>query len=539
MLIVTHNSHIHNIFCFIKTKTLQPLTFYCNIHPHDKNTQQFYKGKHMKKLLLTLSLAGILNVDSYSMNMLENNTYQFSNSLSVLQEEFDPFKKLSTINEFIIKNAKISNNEMDIIKESIIMTPFDIISNFNLDFGNLLHSSIFLGHIELAKFLIENIDSFNQYQSPFIDLNVHKKIEKLYEESTENVINLYKQNPGFIFQPYCETTPNSPIKDALMNNRTEFLLNELQNPNFPKAFINFHDNALGMNSIHIAAIQGNIKLFETLVKAGGNPNIKNFYGHTAYDYLKITSPSFKKVNFDIDENETDSIVVVQSLPFRKLQRDSLKIMIDNSPKKNTSFSQNTPYIKKSFAQSLADFCPEFDVALPINPCNNYSFSEFPLHQLATDSYGAQYEEMFSIVQENIGFVHSFDKWGRTPLHLAVINNNVELCTLLLALGANVAGFDVNYQDLYGRTPLHTAIMYHSTKEIMETIINFCPMINLVDSENRTLVHYSVIYEMDPKLLKETIIDFDPLLFKSIINDKDNNGMTAMDYELMKKNISSM
>lgn len=104
--------------------------------------------------------------------------------------------------------------------------------------------------------------------------------------------------------------------------------------------------------------------------------------------------------------------------------------------------------------------------------------EYALHILAVFSGDAAYL---------LNCCHDHD-YGRTALHLAVANNNIEMTELLLQ-----AGTDTNIQDSHGETPLHLAAKLdhedgsQQSAPMMEFLISRKANPNIVDALGRTAV----------------------------------------------------
>ena len=83
-----------------------------------------------------------------------------------------------------------------------------------------------------------------------------------------------------------------------------------------------------------------------------------------------------------------------------------------------------------------------------------------------------------------------DSRGHTPLHKAVINNNVDLVKALSKFGANVnldgskRWRSIKYEKLSGDTPLHDAVG-NGNYEMVLTLINHGADVNAVNNKNET------------------------------------------------------
>ncbi|OHT02850.1 hypothetical protein TRFO_06880 [Tritrichomonas foetus] len=83
-------------------------------------------------------------------------------------------------------------------------------------------------------------------------------------------------------------------------------------------------------------------------------------------------------------------------------------------------------------------------------------------------YGAIECVRFLCINDTINLSH-FDKIGRTTVHYAAMNGNVQIILLLREFG-----FDMMHTDEEGRTPLHYVIMRNNLNAIQYLMINFIP-----------------------------------------------------------------
>lgn len=81
-------------------------------------------------------------------------------------------------------------------------------------------------------------------------------------------------------------------------------------------------------------------------------------------------------------------------------------------------------------------------------------------------------------------VHTADKDGITPLHLAAKNGQIEMVKFLIKRGANV-----NAQSAVNKlTPLHCAAVRKNNKEIIEILIKKGANVNALDESKNTPLH---------------------------------------------------
>lgn len=84
-------------------------------------------------------------------------------------------------------------------------------------------------------------------------------------------------------------------------------------------------------------------------------------------------------------------------------------------------------------------------------------------------------------------------FGRTPLHLAVINNRQDLASLLIE-----AGYDINARDEYGNTPLHLAAFCHRGL-LTGFLLGKGAAVNARNGQGATPLHVAVFVKAPPPL----------------------------------------
>lgn len=78
-----------------------------------------------------------------------------------------------------------------------------------------------------------------------------------------------------------------------------------------------------------------------------------------------------------------------------------------------------------------------------------------------------------------------DAKGRTPLHLAMSNENTALATLLIVHGADTDG-----RDMHGNTPLHRAAHF-GVPDMVPTLLPYCDEgFEARNFHNRTPLHHA-------------------------------------------------
>jgi len=120
-----------------------------------------------------------------------------------------------------------------------------------------------------------------------------------------------------------------------------------------------------------------------------------------------------------------------------------------------------------------------------------------------------------IVEDNISEVRKFigdmptlmgqvDWAGRTPLHVAVLNKNIEIVDLLLKNGA-----DTNVVDDDGNTPLHLAI-FTDFPGMIDVLLRYTPRMDIQNKSGFTSLKLASIF---PSLFEQS--QSEPILGCSI------------------------
>lgn len=89
------------------------------------------------------------------------------------------------------------------------------------------------------------------------------------------------------------------------------------------------------------------------------------------------------------------------------------------------------------------------------------------------------EELVAFINENPEVINGRDEEGRTPLHMAALFQQTNVCEFLIERGA-----DVNAPDKTKRTPLHSAAMGR-TKAVTVLLIESGADVNAVDENGYT------------------------------------------------------
>ncbi|KAF2901038.1 hypothetical protein ILUMI_05150 [Ignelater luminosus] len=111
-------------------------------------------------------------------------------------------------------------------------------------------------------------------------------------------------------------------------------------------------------------------------------------------------------------------------------------------------------------------------------------------------------------------INTTNKFGLTPLHIAVKTRKKEMVEMLIHNDANI-----NARDSSGKTPLHWSVIEGSL-DILKLLIAKETDLNIVDIHKRTALHYAIIVR--PQQQIEIVSE---LLLKAIFDIRDENGRT--------------
>lgn len=98
-----------------------------------------------------------------------------------------------------------------------------------------------------------------------------------------------------------------------------------------------------------------------------------------------------------------------------------------------------------------------------------------------------------------GNLNASDSSGKTFLHKAVAQKDLELCNFLLENGA-----DVNARDFYNNTVLHYSLLYGGTVEICKLLIDNGADLSATNSAKNTVLHTAIIQQVNIELLQYII-----------------------------------
>jgi ankyrin repeat protein len=88
-------------------------------------------------------------------------------------------------------------------------------------------------------------------------------------------------------------------------------------------------------------------------------------------------------------------------------------------------------------------------------------NKYPIHNAVKQGKN---DDVASLLDADADLLHSVDEHGRTPLHMAVLFQNLAAAEMLISRGANC-----NEEDSTGRTPLHLAGTYSISSRVAASL----------------------------------------------------------------------
>lgn len=137
------------------------------------------------------------------------------------------------------------------------------------------------------------------------------------------------------------------------------------------------------------------------------------------------------------------------------------------------------------------------------------------------------EEVVKLLHQG-KYVEFMEKNGPiTPLHLAVVSNQVDICQFLVVLY-----MDINSQDDDGDTPLHCANSDCVDEDILDILLEGGASVNITNKNGETALHKAAVLDCDNCLRK--------LLHVSgiLVNTKDSEGYTVLHNLVYSNNLST-
>ena len=367
-----------------------------------------------------------------------------------------------------------------------------------------------------------------------------------------------------------------------------------------KANVNAKNND-GITPLMCAVLANNIELVKLLVEYGAEINIANNKDETIISMAccKVKNKQIIEYLFDqgaeMSIDDTDPLIVSLYKNKDKISDEIAECVIKRCDDVNQSgYNYAVAFIEAVKNHSLqeiksfVDFCQQYDKDLDINCADDEDKNAIhyavisqnvevvkyliglkckfnqdlndrtPLHYAVETSNADIIREILNYAQElkeqKENIIDTIDQYNHTALHLAVINNNLEVAKILLEKGANANAVDISfkapihyavannniemiellkekkaditkcYQDEKLKTndiaPIHMAAE-KGLEEAFEFLRGCGANINALDSRKATIIHYAAMG--DQPLIIEKYLD------RAHVEAKDNEKRTAVHY----------
>lgn len=274
----------------------------------------------------------------------------------------------------------------------------------------------------------------------------------------------------------------------------------------------------------------NYKITELLIDNGAHIDVSDVDGRSIiyypikFNYIKIVELLLNRNTNNIGlsihdiKDKSGNIPIHYSIIYKNLQ--ALKLLLDygSNPNITNNYGNNSLH--------LAVYSRKYDIVesilkhnINVNIQNNNG--DTAIH-LTSD---LQELEMMKLLlkQPNININIQDTNNEFTPLHSSIKNNNINQVKILLEHNANP-----NLQDIYGNCPLHLVILENNL-QIMDIILNqhskdYNLNYNLWNIHGKLPLH--LVFEINTDSIEYYL---DLLLEKTNINRPDNNGSTCFLY----------
>ncbi|KAF5285445.1 hypothetical protein FQR65_LT02285 [Abscondita terminalis] len=278
-------------------------------------------------------------------------------------------------------------------------------------------------------------------------------------------------------------------------------------------------NQKGKTALHVAVETNNNNSVVILVKAGADLNILDYLRETAVfkaarfdngdalkylikkgaatsivnkdesNLLHLASGNCKQseivkllLELKIDVNATNrSNHTPLFIAFSKGNLQIAKLLMRHGANVDCLYqNMKTPILHNAILQQQTEIVKELiDVGISVNFRNKYG--ETPIH-LAVEN---ELFKLFEFLINKGGFVNAKDKDGYSPLHLAANNKDLKYLKVLLQKDALI-----NIQTLNGDSPLHRAAS-RGNQASVEYLLNNSAEINLQNIDGCTPLHLAI------------------------------------------------
>ncbi|KKQ48512.1 MAG: hypothetical protein US69_C0020G0008 [candidate division TM6 bacterium GW2011_GWF2_38_10] len=258
-------------------------------------------------------------------------------------------------------------------------------------------------------------------------------------------------------------------------------------------------NTFQETALHVAIKNNQRIMIRLLLAAYARTDIQNIHGETAYQLLqKMHDPTFyKMLLYNLSQLSQETAPPAEP---------PVNHIICTKP----NLTHKTPPVDNPNNQQ-----GDHPVDKPSNNANdkpNDHENLFVLHKAITNK---ETETARALILNPYQNLEIFDENHNTALHLAVLNNNIELVLLLLQNRVLV-----NIPNILGQTPLHIAAQY-GCYEIVKALINAHAFINAKDNDASMPLHYAA-YNGDFNTIQFLVMS------GASIHHKNNYRVTALD-----------
>ncbi|MEG4215943.1 ankyrin repeat domain-containing protein [Microcoleus sp. Pol14C6] len=266
----------------------------------------------------------------------------------------------------------------------------------------------------------------------------------------------------------------------------------------------------GCTPLHWAAMCDRIKVAQTLIAKGADINARTrsqYFDGTPLFFAR--SPEMAKLliakGADVNAKNTNGLTPLHTAGSKAIAQILLAAGAKiNIKEDNAQYGKSTALLHNAAKIGFKELVQQL-INNGANVVIRDSKQRTPLHYAAT-------KEVAALLMLD---VNARDKFGNTPLHLAVDRGSQDIAELLIANGARV-----NVRNAKGQTPLYRAIAI-GHNEIAALLINNGTDVNNIDGSGTTPLHKAAHYG-NVKILKLLIAK------GAEINIQDNQIKTPLD-----------
>jgi ankyrin repeat protein len=340
------------------------------------------------------------------------------------------------------------------------------------------------------------------FKRRFFMCNIFQGSENYSQISTQKLIGLFQENISTLLDAsnhHGMIAKNQPQnKDHLIATEAtlqdvERLLNLNANPN--ATFRDGKGNKIPL--ISFAAKTANPKLTRLLLSYGANPNARDHNGNSCLG-LTLTSHVISFVSNDCN-NDGFGEYVFESAKRNLFKREkTISLFIEAGAKtKIFNRTKETPIHnlmigdikgvihKDKYLQDRRRFDGNQKSVLPVPQMVEIPLRVFDRKEVLVPNNEEKEKIILKLLEQGIN-LNSREYNGYTPLHLAVIKQDIHLARTFIENGG-----DVNSRSNKGITPLHIAA-YKCNKELVDLLLDHGAKTTLKDQNSRTASDYALL-----------------------------------------------